>query len=239
MGIAFGGHLGFQRWAKSSGAKGGNAGFTFIELLLYIMVSSILLAATMLAFKAQSTTYNAQYEISKVQQNIRAAISYMTKELRYAGFDPSGEKNAGFDTAATDKVTFSYLVDNQTPVGIGSDDDLRFITYWLSDGELKRKIKETAATTAVLAKNIEQLRFEYLLNDRETWVGAPTNLNNIIAVKIIMLGVTEHMMKSAELDNFVPALEENGASADWTQGSEDSLGRRMLSVTVQCRNLGM
>lgn len=68
-------------------------GFSLIELLFSIAFSGIALGAISTTFVSQSQSYVSQEQIIEMQQNARAAMEIMTREIRMAGLDPTG---AGF-----------------------------------------------------------------------------------------------------------------------------------------------
>ena len=72
-----------------------NKGFTLIEILVALAVSGLVLAGIYQTYLAQQKSYIVQGEIAKMQQNIRAAMFLMVRELRMAGFDPTGNAAAG------------------------------------------------------------------------------------------------------------------------------------------------
>jgi prepilin-type N-terminal cleavage/methylation domain-containing protein len=63
-----------------------NAGLTLIELLVALVLSSILIAALYRTFISQHKTYSVQEQVVDMQQNARAAIFRVVREIRMAGF---------------------------------------------------------------------------------------------------------------------------------------------------------
>ncbi len=62
-----------------------NKGFSLVELLIVIGVSSILLASLASIFVSQSKTYSKFSDIGEVQQAAKAVLDYMAREIRMAG----------------------------------------------------------------------------------------------------------------------------------------------------------
>ena len=65
-------------------------GFSLIELLIAIAVFGVVVAGVIGAFTDQLRSHNTQQRILDMQQNARAAMYYMTRELKLAGLNPSG-----------------------------------------------------------------------------------------------------------------------------------------------------
>jgi len=62
------------------------AGFTIIELLVAIALGLIILASLFRTFKVQQDSYVTQDQISAMQQNLRAAMYLITRDLQMAGY---------------------------------------------------------------------------------------------------------------------------------------------------------
>ena len=63
-----------------------NKGITLIELLVALVVTGILVAAVYRTFTGQQKTYTVQEQVVDMQQNVRAVINRMMREIRMAGF---------------------------------------------------------------------------------------------------------------------------------------------------------
>jgi type IV pilus assembly protein PilW len=63
-----------------------NSGFTLIELLLAIALGMVILAGLFRTFKVQQDSYVIQDQVSAMQQNLRAAMYMITRDLQMAGY---------------------------------------------------------------------------------------------------------------------------------------------------------
>jgi len=61
-------------------------GFTLIEMLIALVISTLLIAGLYRTFISQQKTYTVQEQVVDMQQNVRAAINRMMTEIRMAGF---------------------------------------------------------------------------------------------------------------------------------------------------------
>jgi prepilin-type N-terminal cleavage/methylation domain-containing protein len=66
-----------------------NKGITLIELLVALAITGILLGAVYRTFIGQQKTYTSQEQVVDTQQNVRAGINRMMREIRMAGFGAS------------------------------------------------------------------------------------------------------------------------------------------------------
>jgi prepilin-type N-terminal cleavage/methylation domain-containing protein len=71
---------------RSLAPPNGSKGVTFIELLIALVISAILVAGIYRTFIHQQKTYATQEQVADMQQNVRVAINRMMKEIRMAGF---------------------------------------------------------------------------------------------------------------------------------------------------------
>ncbi len=136
-------------------------GFTLIEILIVLLLVSILTAAIYRTFRDQQKSYMVQEEVVEMQQNLRAGLDIMSREIRMAGYDPAQSGNFGFLTAAATSTSFTIDFDGNggTP---GNDET---ITYRLVDydgdgiaAELKRT---TTSMDLPIALNIQAIGFAY------------------------------------------------------------------------------
>ncbi|MGA1790810.1 MAG: PilW family protein [bacterium] len=136
-------------------------GFTLVELLLALFISAVMAAAIFNFFIAQNKSYSVQEQVSEIQQNVRAAVNLMVKEIRMAGYDPTENAGAGIITANPDLMTFTMDLNSDA----NCHDYNEYITYSLytpADGikKLGRKGKQGENNSPV-AENVEAIGFAY------------------------------------------------------------------------------
>lgn len=71
-------------------------GFTLIELLVSMAISAIVLGGVAASFVSQSRSYDAQAAVNEMHQRARVAMDIMTREIRLAGYNPTGDAAFGF-----------------------------------------------------------------------------------------------------------------------------------------------
>jgi len=76
-------------------------GFTLVELMVTLAVSSIALAGMYGVYKAQVQSYVTQNAVVDTQQNLRNTFYVMQRTIRMAGFDPI--RNLRLEEAADGK----------------------------------------------------------------------------------------------------------------------------------------
>lgn len=214
-------------------------GFTLVELLVSIAVTSILIAVVGLAYTTQSKSYNSLQDAASLQQEMRSALELMAKEIRMAGYDPTGKADARI-VAAT-MTNFRFTQDIGDGAGGTSDgdtadsgEDIRFALN--GSGALGRETGGLGGLQPI-AENVANLAYEYML-DNGTWSRSPADLTRIDAVKVILLGRSAR--ETAGLSDatvFTVPFDSPGTLVNWTPATPGKYHWRMMSLIVQCRNL--
>ena len=167
-----------------------NKGFTLTELMIAMAVGSIIMAVIYSTYQAQQKSYTTQQVAVEMQQNIRAAISLMKREIRMAGYDPlaadgvdndaangvddPGESSgAGILSAAGNFIQFSFD-NNANSVTTDSNESL---TYGFTAGDIDsdgiaddgaeslNRVDAGGGTTETIAYDIQAVAFAYAFDD--------------------------------------------------------------------------
>ena len=70
-------------------------GFTLVELLVAMTMAAVVMAAVYTLYKTQQDSYIAQDQVVEMQQNVRASLYQMARDMRMAGFNPQRAPNVG------------------------------------------------------------------------------------------------------------------------------------------------
>ena len=216
-----------------------NRGFTIVELLVATALSGIVLTGIYSSYYSQQKSYVAQGQISSMQQNLRAALYHMEREIRRAGYDPVGESGAGIQTNGTDsiRVTMDITDDSGTGDPDGDTGDAgEDITYSLSDtdgdgdNDLARNDANGSGTQTV-AEDIDALNLVYLNEEDST----TSTLSEIRSVQISIVARTGQGDPGYSNNN----AYSNQQDTEICPASGDNYRRRLLTEQVKCRNLGL
>jgi type IV pilus assembly protein PilW len=134
-------------------------GFTLIELLISMAVGLIVMGAVVSTFVIQRRTFDIQEQISEMTQNARASMDLMTREIRMAGYNPTG---ATFDgvTYSTTALKIQADLNGDGNTASGSNEIITY-SYDGTNKQIDRKLG-TAGTPNALAENIQAFTFQYL-----------------------------------------------------------------------------
>ncbi len=233
------------------------AGFTLVELMITILITILLTAAIYAANVIQQRVNTAQSQVAEAQQNIRAAFFFTTKDLRMAGFDPTGSGNAGIVSATAGRVVFTQDITDDPGTGDPDGDiddpgeylDFGFPIAIDADDNGIPDAVGSAAELGVqygdpalgptghlpIAENIERIQFLYILDDgTETTTPTAFEIDDIVAVTISILartGQADHTY----VDNVIFTMADGPPLV----ARNDSFRRRLLMTTVICRNMGI
>jgi type IV pilus assembly protein PilW len=94
-------------------------GFTLVELLVAMAMAVIVMTALYSTFKSQQDSYVNQEVVAEMQQNLRAALYMMARDIRIAGYDPTELADAGIVSAGPDSINFTFDIND----GIDNDAD--------------------------------------------------------------------------------------------------------------------
>ena len=133
-------------------------GFTVVELLLALAITSILLAAVAVAFNASIINYRENEDIFKTINSTRQALFRITSRLRTAeAVDPnSPDDECTLITAGGDDITYRYdSGDNK--LYLITNDDASDGDYVLCDNVTAMTFKKDTATEGgiVYVKNVQ------------------------------------------------------------------------------------
>jgi prepilin-type N-terminal cleavage/methylation domain-containing protein len=157
--------------------KNDHKGVTLIELLVAMAVGMIVMAGIYGTYHGQEKAFVNQQLVVDMQQNVRAAMLLMTREIRMTGYDPAAADGIdndglnGIDDAAEssgatllkagkDWIQFSADLEGDGDVLDANED----ITYQISGSDLVR-IDAADGVEQIVAYDIEAVGFAYAYDE--------------------------------------------------------------------------
>ena len=143
-------------------------GLTLIEMLIALAIGSLLLASLYNFYLTQKKTHDLREQIAEMQQNARVGMAFIVREVRLAGYNPTGIPGVGIMAAGpnTIRITMDLNEDHET------NDENEDLTYSLydsgDDGDLDLGRKPLSGQNIPVVENIESLSFVYTLADGST-----------------------------------------------------------------------
>ena len=150
-------------------------GHSLIELLVATAVLGLLMAATLSLLQAGLTAWSWGTGRVEAQQAVRAALERMARELREAGYDPTGVGIEAVVVAEPARIVFQRDLN-----GNGQIDPTRErVTYLLRPGDTTLR-RDAGAGAQPLAESVRRFALAYLDS-----AGAPTaDPTRVASVKI-------------------------------------------------------
>jgi type IV pilus assembly protein PilW len=212
-------------------------GFTLIELLVAMVLSVIIMAGIYSTYYSQQKSYLVQEQVSAMQQNLRAALFYMEREIRQAGCDPTRKAGAGIITANVNTISFSEDADG--------DESLTSITYSLyTDADGIQKLgRNTGAGTIPVADNIDVIDFVYLdkdgtdLDEGGGSVISPAGIAKIRSVQVTVVARTG--IEDRTYTDTTDYYNQHDLVNPLLAAQNDHFRRKLLSTNIKFRNLGL
>lgn len=218
--------------------KNRNDGFTLVEMLVAMAIGAIVMAAVYSTYSTQQKSYILQEQVSAMQQNIRASMYYITRDIRMAGCDPTSNANAGITAAGPTSISFTRDIRtgndpaNNTADG-RTDGWNESVTYGFDDAN-----DQITRGGQALAANIDALNFVYLapngtvLNPGQISVPS-VSIPNIQSVQITVVARTGRGDQTyINSDSFT-----NQQGEQILAPKNDNFHRKTLTSNIRCRNL--
>jgi type IV pilus assembly protein PilW len=229
---------------KDTKKKEWEHGFTLIELLVVMLIMGVVMAGIYAVYTSQQKSFVVQEDVAEMQQNLRAAMFFLVRDLRLSGCNPTGKADAGITAANANTISLTMDIRGKNPDDPpdgDTKDPEESVTYALMDTDgdgnvdsLGRCTATTPCTPAdfvAVASNIEALNFVYLdVNGSVTG-----DLNKIRSVQLTVVARTE-----APSNGYVDtASYKNLQGTVVLPPQNDGFRRRVFATNIRCRNLGL
>jgi type IV pilus assembly protein PilW len=216
----------------------GAAGFTLVELLIAVAISGIVMGGIYSVYLSQQTSYTAQAQATAMEQNVRAAVYFMQRDISMAGCDPSGTAHAGILTAESHSIRLTEDLNGNGDLS-DSNEDISYYLYIPKDGiqKLGRRSPYEKNNNPVspqpVAEGVDVLDFVYLDGARHVLPTPVSDPSKIRSVQVTLL------VRSDRPDpHYLNTIVYRNQSGDVIFGpGNDHFRRRLLTVEVRCRNL--
>ncbi len=206
-------------------------GFTLVELLVALALTGLVMVAVYRTFETQQKVYVVQDDVASMQQELRAAMDIMCRDLRMAGFNPASSPNFGILEATSSTLQFTVDVDEDGLLVDAANDPNEQIRYSLNGTTLGRAVWGGGAQP--VAEDVDALDLVYLDANGAVIANPAANLGSIRSIQITM--VARSGRRDKEYRNSNTYLNQQGTVIFGP--ANDQFRRRLLTSTVRCRNL--
>ena len=234
-------------------------GFTMVELLVAMAITAVVMGAVYTLYKTQQESYIAQDQVVEMQQNVRASLYQMARDMRMAGFNPQRASNVGGfvtqlpddggGTTTTNSTNIAFTIDQDSNGVIDIDADDEQIAYRLDNATNElQKFRVSDDSWQTVADNISAVDFVYLdLNGADITASvianpntqyATTSLPFIDSIRSIEMSI---VARTGRIDKSFPGTPKyfNQQGLEIFDAIGDHYRRRLITTTIFCRNLGL
>jgi prepilin-type N-terminal cleavage/methylation domain-containing protein len=127
-----------------------NKGVTLIELMIVLVIAGILVGGIYTLFATQQRSYFVQDRVTGIQQDARAVLTFMARDVRMAGFLSGAGSASGFTDGST---TFAISGFNYALNPVNSTTGPDALSVFLGVDELG-VVQSTAGTLVTLNNNV-------------------------------------------------------------------------------------
>ena len=207
-------------------------GFTLIELMVALALTSIIMAGIMAAYVSQLKAHVTQQTIVEMQQNLRSAMQHMEKEIRMAGYDdPNKTSVAGLTTVLAN--TFGFTMDLNDDGDVVDSNETVTYTLAANTAGTQCLMRNTGGGNRPIAENIEALNFVYL----DRFRSPTTSAMDVRSVQITIVAKSSRVNPgffNIQTDNQV-YMNQQGAIV--LPAMNDTFRRMAITTDIKCRNL--
>ena len=206
-------------------------GFTIVELLVAMAIGLLVMTSIYSVYYSQQKSYVAQEQVLAMQQNLRAGMTMLTRDIRMAGYDPTGNAGAGILAAAAGSLQVTMDLTEDGGLG-GTNENVTYLHYDSdADGTNDALGRDTGGGSQMVAENIDALRFDYF-DSNGAATAVPANIRSVQVTMVARTGRGD----PGYVDDDVYA---NQSGVTIFGPANDSNRRRLLSRQIKCRNMGL
>ena len=228
-------------------------GFTVIEVMIAMAISSVLVATVYQTFLSQLRSYTMQSETAAMEQNLRGSLYLLTRELRSAGYNPTlatpdpldPAKNFRFVTSfpapnnlfavnyATDHSIVAFTLDTDGSGVIESNRNEQIAYKFDNATKTLQRFNDTQADITkkweIVASNIDAVYFTYF-DQNNTITTNPTS------IRYVEISLLARMAKQdSKYTNTTVYTNKEGVNL-CSACLGDHYHRHLLTTTIQIRN---
>jgi len=226
------------------------SGFTLIELLVAMAMGLAAMGSIYMAYDSQQKAHGVQQLVVAIQQNLRAGTFVMSRDIRMAGFDPTGQAGATITEAADGAITVSMDLDTSGCIS-GADETIRFaLTNDANDDGIcdggncaLSRLRDGEVIPQPVAENIDAINFVYLDVDGNVIptpmiATDPNDLPDLARIRTVQVTIVGRSA-TGQRGYRKNTVYTNKQGQTVLGAQNDDFHRRVLTAQFKCRNMGL
>jgi type IV pilus assembly protein PilW len=229
-----------------------NKGFTLVELMVTLAISSLVMSGIYAVFHKQVATHNTERLVVSMQQNARAAMSFMERDIRMARYDPSG--SSGANILIADRAQLQFQIDDDGDGVIAGAQET--ITYDLdndaapkdgiADGTLCNLVRDNGSGVgaAIVARSIDALNFDYFdadgtsILDRTAtpWQVPAGQIADIQSIRVSIVARSGDSIPVLFINHTDAKIYRNRSGDTILPAQNNDFRRMQVTTEIDCRN---
>ena len=208
-------------------------GFSIVELLIVLVISMFIIGTVFFTSKSQEHNLAVQDRSVELQDNLRAGITIMEKDLRMAGYDPSciSPPCTGFTAAGPN----SFSITMRDPLSTNANDTVSYSLYdYQGDGDydLGRDFNGSGLQPVIM--NVDVLDLTYIDGNGNV-LNFPLSSTDLARIHLIEIAVVAHTEQKDPDITTSPAFS-NLQGTGILGATNDGFRRQVIHSRVMCRN---
>lgn len=210
-------------------------GFTLVEVMVATAISLLVMGSIYSVYQTQQKSYLVQEQVAAMQQNLRAGMTMLTRDIRMAGYNPIVPGTGNPLESASVGVTVANSDNLQLTRINNAQDAIETITYTLGDSGGDGDT-DMLRDGQLVAENIDALDFVYLDSNDNPLAPPIASLNTIAAINVSMVARTGRVdLGYVNSDVYLNSVGTPVFPADGNPPN-DNLRRMFLTREVKRRN---
>src|SRR4030095_3784889 len=105
-------------------------------MLIALAISSVMLASMYSFYLSQKRSYDIREQVAEMQQNVRSGLALMAREIRIAGYNPTGAPGVGIVVAGPQTIRITMDLNSDGDTNDANEDVVYSLYDSGNDGDL-------------------------------------------------------------------------------------------------------
>ena len=191
--------MGIEFFNYKTSIRISDQGYSLIELLIALTIGLTVLGAASRFVMTHVEMQIGQEQISRMQQSGRLGLEVMLRELRLAGFDPTGTSEASITAAEAHSIGFSMDLNSDGDL-LDPDEEVSYQLQDLDDDGVTDLVRTADDVAELVALRVHGLTFLYVMSDGSE-VYEPGDLSEVRKIRVTVVMRSDSAESSAEEDS--------------------------------------